>query len=194
MGRHSEECRRLCREPILDGCSRLCYTVLMSDVLFERMGESHRVSVIQLFNHYVESGTAAFSDAALPMDAYDLFLENAKSYPSFVLIDPLSGAVIGFCQLMDWRSSSTFGRTACVGYFLAPARLSQGLGALCLERLTKEAAGMGVRHLIAEVSAENERSLRFHEKHGFRRVALLENIGFKLGREFGIVLMQRDIS
>ena len=166
----------------------------MDDVLFERMGEPHRAAVMQLFNHYVDRGTAAFSDVELPMDAYDLFLENAKSYPSFVLIDALSGAVVGFCRLRGWHPSATFRRTACIGYFLAPSHVSRGLGSLCLDRLIREAEGMGIRRLIAEVSEENERSLRFHEKHGFRRVALLENIGFKLGREFGIVLMQRDIS
>lgn len=184
----------LCGVPVLDGCSRLCYTASMDDVLFERMGEAHRAAVMQLFNIYVESGTAAFSDSALPMDAYDRFLEDAKSYPSFVLMDPLSGAAIGFCMLREWLSSPTFRRTACVTYFLAPAYLSRGLGTLCLNLLIREAEGMGIRHLIAEISAENEVSLHFHEKHGFRRVALLENIGFKLGREFGIVLMQRDIS
>ena len=182
------------RVHILDENARLCYTAPMESVLFERMGESHRAAVINLFNIYAESGTAAFSDAALPTEAYDLFLENARSYPSFVLIDRQSGKVAGFCRLRGWHPLPTFSRTACVGYFLAPSHVSRGLGSLCLDLLIREAKSMGISHLIAEVSSENEASLRFHEKHGFRRAALLENIGFKLGREFGIVLLQRDLS
>ncbi len=70
----------LCGEPILDGCSSQCYTGSMGDVLFERMGEPQRAAVMRPFNHYVERGIASFSDVALPMEAYGLFLENARSF------------------------------------------------------------------------------------------------------------------
>ncbi len=52
---------------------------------------------------------------------------------------------------------------------------------------------MGIRHLIAEVSSENEGSLTFHQKHGFTVVGELKEIGYKLDRTFGVVLLQKTL-
>ncbi len=52
----------------------------MGDVLFERMGEPQRAAVMRPFNHYVERGIASFSDVALPMEAYGLLMEKARSF------------------------------------------------------------------------------------------------------------------
>lgn len=52
---------------------------------------------------------------------------------------------------------------------------------------------MGIKHLVASISSENEASIHFHSNCGFRRAGELSDIGEKLGRGFGVVLMQKDI-
>jgi len=39
--------------------------------------------------------------------------------------------------------------------------------------------------------SQNQQSIRFHEKMGFRHAGLVENIGFKFDRWMDQVLMQR---
>lgn len=66
------------------------------------------------------------------------------------------------------------------------------VGGKCLSKLIEAGKEMGIRHLVASISSENTASLRFHERQGFRRVGELSDIGEKLGRSFGVVLMQKD--
>jgi phosphinothricin acetyltransferase len=45
--------------------------------------------------------------------------------------------------------------------------------------------------MIAGVDADNEGSIRFHERLGFTKAAHLREVGFKFGRWLDLVLMQR---
>ena len=59
--------------------------------------------------------------------------------------------------------------------------------------LEEDAVKQGIRHIIAEISSENEQSMSFHASQGFIHAGRLKNIGFKLGRTFDIIYMQKEI-
>nr|WP_294407044.1 GNAT family N-acetyltransferase [uncultured Clostridium sp.] len=69
----------------------------------------------------------------------------------------------------------------------------KGIGNICLERLEADAKAMGIHQLIAEISSENNASLKFHKKHGFEVAGELKNIGYKLNTSFGVVYMQKTL-
>jgi phosphinothricin acetyltransferase len=53
------------------------------------------------------------------------------------------------------------------------------------------AAAMGKHVMIGGIDADNEVSLRMHERLGFQRVAHLHEVGRKFGRWLDLVLVQR---
>ena len=166
----------------------------MMNIAFEPLCMDHQSAVMSIFNHYVETTTAAFPGKPLPEPLFAVFLKRAEGgYPAYALVDGDSGAVVGFCQLSAYNPFSSFAKTAEVTYFIAADYVGRGLGSKCLEKLTEEGKKMGVAHLVAEVSSENAESLRFHERHGFRRAGELAGVGEKLGRTFGVVYLQKDI-
>ncbi len=160
---------------------------------FEPLADSHRQAVIRIFNHYVTNGTAAFSDAELPESFYHHLLERVKGYPAYAITDGQTGEVVGFCFLSAYKPMPTFRETATITCFIAPSRLGQGIGRMCLGRLEEDAAKQGIRHIIAEISSENEQSMAFHAGQGFVHAGRLKNIGFKLDRTFDIVYMQKEL-
>jgi phosphinothricin acetyltransferase len=52
---------------------------------------------------------------------------------------------------------------------------------------------MGIKHIIADISSENQQSLRFHAKHGFEMCGSLKNVGNKFNRNFDVIYMQKDL-
>lgn len=165
----------------------------MERIEFEPLSDSHRQAVMRIFNHYVVNGTAAFSDAELPESFYPQILERVKGYPAYSVVDRQAGEVVGFCYLSAYKPVPTFRETATVTYFISPSHLGQGIGRICLGRLEEDAAKQGIRHIIAEISSENEQSMSFHASQGFVHAGRLKNVGFKLGRAFDIVYMQKEL-
>jgi phosphinothricin acetyltransferase len=62
-----------------------------------------------------------------------------------------------------------------------------------METLVERARAAGVHVLVAAVDAENEASLRFHERLGFVEVARMPEVGQKFGRWLDLVLLQRIV-
>jgi L-amino acid N-acyltransferase YncA len=69
--------------------------------------------------------------------------------------------------------------------------LHSGIGRLLLPALIEACTAEGFRQMIAYVDAENLPSQNLHEAFGFRRVGLLEGVGYKFGRWTDSLLMQR---
>lgn len=159
---------------------------------FEKLGPEHEVGVLAIMNHYIATGTAAFRNGPAGPEHFAGMLDIAKDYPAWAVVE--GGSVLGFGRLKPYSDNPSFAETAELTYFLAEGSTGRGIGSALLARLEGEARAMGVRTLLASVSAENDGSLRFHEARGFVRRGAFVDIGKKLGRRFSVVWLQKDIA
>ena len=70
-----------------------------------------------------------------------------------------------------------------------PRGLLREEGSRCMADPVARQQGKHV--MIGGVDADNEPSLRFHERLGFTRVAHLREVGFKFGRWLDLIFVQR---
>lgn len=162
-------------------------------IKFEKMDIKHQKSIMKIFNYYIENSTSAFPPTALPEQFFGMLLEKSKGFPAYVVIDSENDEVIGFCMLSAYNPFSTFKETATITYFISKDYVGKGIGKQCLKKLESEALKSGIQHILAEISSENQGSLNFHSKHGFKVCGTLENIGYKLDRKFDVIYMQKDL-
>jgi phosphinothricin acetyltransferase len=153
------------------------------------MSESHRVPVIDIFNHFVTHSFASYLESPVPYDFFDRFLQMSRGYPSVVAMDE-SNAVIGFAFLHPYHPASTFKRTAEISYFILPEHTGKGLGKRVLDSFIEKARAMGIDSILASISSLNAQSLGFHRKNGFRECGRFLNVGRKSGESFDVVWMQ----
>jgi len=91
--------------------------------------------------------------------------------------------------LSAYNPFSTFKETANISYFISQNYVGKGIGEQCLEKLETDAMQVGIKHIIAQISSENQQSLKFHIKQGFEICGTLKIIGIKLGRNFNVIYM-----
>ncbi len=152
----------------------------------------HREPIMDIFNYYVENSFAAYPERALPYEAFDMFLQSSKDYPTAALIDA-SGTVVGFGMLRPHNQMPAFCETAEATYFLHPDHRGRGLGKTLLTDLEKGGRKKGITHILANISSENPESIRFHERNGFVACGRFKGIGKKKGRVFDTVWMQKTL-
>jgi L-amino acid N-acyltransferase len=162
-------------------------------IRFEKMGIEHQKSIMKIFNYYIENSTAAFPVSTLPEQFYPLLMEKIKGYPAYAVLNPEANDVIGFCWLSVYNPFPTFKETANISYFITPDKIGKGIGKQCLDRLETDAMQMGIKHIIAEISSENQKSLNFHTRNGFKTCGVLKQIGNKFNRKFDVIYMQKDL-
>jgi len=158
-------------------------------VEFRPVADYDAKSVIDIFNHYIENGFAAFPERTLPYEAFQMFQQLASGYPFYVL--ETEKRVVGFGFMHSLLRDDTFRRSAEVSYFIAPEHTGKGLGTELLKRLVADAKAKGIDTLLATISSFNEGSIRFHARHGFSECGRFRRVGKKRGRDFDVVWMQR---
>jgi len=149
-------------------------------------------AIADIFNHYVKEGFAAFFEDPVPVQLVGMLEKMAAGYPSVAVADE-SDTCVGFAILHHFRPQPVFLRTAEVTYFIHPQHTRKGLGGEMLDRLIEEAAGQGIRTILACIAAPNEASIAFHRKHGFSECGRFPGVGVKGGETFDLVWMARKI-
>jgi L-amino acid N-acyltransferase YncA len=106
------------------------------------------------------------------------------------------GAVVGFCAYGDFRDSRRWpGYASTVEHtvHVAESHWGSGVGRDLMEALIAHAAAAGKHVIVAAIDAENEGSIRFHERLGFTEVARMPEVGTRFGRWLTLVMLQRTI-
>lgn len=149
-------------------------------------------AITRICNHYIVHSTANFEEH--PTSEADMLALMrsivADGCPYLVAVDDASDAVMGYCYAHQWREKSAYRHTLETTIYLDPAATRQGLGTRLMQVLIDRCRVMGIHTLVADITDENEASLRMHERLGFTAVSHFTQVGLKFGRWLGDVDMQ----
>lgn len=93
-----------------------------------------------------------------------------------------SSPILGFAKSSPWKGRCAYRWTAETSVYLRPDCQGRGLGRALYDRLIDVMRAQGWRTLLGGITQPNDASVRLHEACGFRKVALLERVGWKFDR------------
>jgi phosphinothricin acetyltransferase len=151
-------------------------------------------TIQRIYAHHVRHGFASFEE--VPPDIAELGRRRedilARGLPHLVV--ERDGEVRAFAYAGPYRLRTAYRYTVEDSVYVAPDAIGQGLGRAALTEVIRRATALGMRQMVAVIGdSGNSASIRLHEALGFRRAAVLQAIGFKLGRWVDSVIMQRSL-
>jgi len=152
-------------------------------------------AIRDLYNALIATTTVAWRDDPTTLDeqADALALRRREGYPTLVAED--EGEVIGYTCCTTFRSDRFPGyrHTAELTVHVLADRHGVGVGSALIEALVDRSRAIGLHVLVAAVDADNDASIRFHERLGFTQVARMPEVGRKFDRWLTLVLLHRII-
>jgi len=147
--------------------------------------------LLAIYNEVIATSTAIYTEQPATLDDRVAWWNArvAQGYPVLVATD--SSGVIGFASFGDFRAWPGYRFTVEHSVHVRADRRGSGVGSALMRVLLAKAAGLGKHVMIAGVDADNQASLRFHERLGFSRVAHFSQVGFKFQRWLDLVFLQR---
>ena len=151
-------------------------------------------AIQRIYAHHVLHGFASFEE--VPPDIAELARRRddilARGLPHLVV--ERDGTVRAFAYAGPYRLRPAYRYTVEDSVYVAPDAIGQGLGRAALTEVISRATALGMRQMVAVIGdSGNSASIRLHEALGFRRAAVLQSVGFKLGRWVDSVIMQRSL-
>lgn len=104
------------------------------------------------------------------------------------------GEIAGWTALSRVSAREVYAGVAEVSIYIEKKFQGCGVGSKLLAAVIEESERKGIWTLQAGILAENETSVRLHERHGFRVVGIREKIGRRDGRWRDTILMERRSS
>ena len=142
-----------------------------------------------IFNYYVAHSTCVWTtNPCSEIERKAWYQEHGESMP--ILVARYSGSVVGWGALSSFRAAYTAAGTLEDSIYVHHDFLRQGIGSRLLTELIDAARQKGLRSILANISADQEPSIRLHEKFGFQKVAHLRQVGQKFNQWFDAVYLQ----
>ncbi len=153
------------------------------------MASADADDILAIINHYIASSTFYFSEAPLERSGLSNLLNEESTLPSYVVVRDQQ--LIGFGYAYHFRPESTFSQTVKLTYWLKEGFTQKGIGSKLYTILENELRTLKISSILVNISSENTASLNFHRAMGYQECGNFEKVGYKNGRHFDLVWLQK---
>jgi phosphinothricin acetyltransferase len=151
-------------------------------------------ALARIYGHHVLHSTATFEIEPPSVEEMAGRRARAATLGLPYLVALHGDEVVGYAYASAYRPRPAYRYTVEDSVYIAPEQVGNGYGTLLLQHLIEHCERGPWRQMVAVIGdGENRASVRLHERLGFRRVGVLNLVGFKFGRWVDVVLMQRAL-
>ena len=163
-----------------------------AEVVVREAGVGDLEGLTAIYNEVIANSTAVFSDRPVSVQERGTWLAGRQGdgFPVLVAVDS-GGEVLAFGSLGPFRTWPGYRYTVEHSVHVRADRRGEGIGSTVVALLIERAAALGMHAMIAGVEAENEASIRLHERLGFSAVARLREVAWKFDRWLDLIFLER---
>ena len=147
-------------------------------------------AILDIINYNNLNSTALYEYKMRSYEQQKAILEDKinKHFP--VIVAKQDGKVVGFGMYSEFRFREAYKYTVEHSVYVDKDHHGKGIGKLLLYELIQLAKSQKLHTMIAVIDSENQSSVDFHEKFGFKTVGIIKESGYKFDRWLHSVFMQ----
>lgn len=153
--------------------------------------ERHGEAIREILNEAIENSTALYDYQPRSKESMVDWFEakRAGDFPVIGIESP-AGELLGFGSFGTFRAWPAFKYSVEHSIYVHHEHRGQGLGEKLLIAIIDAAKEQQKHVIIGGIDSTNAASIALHEKHGFNKVGILPQVGFKFGRWLDMAFYQ----
>lgn len=171
----------------------------MSSVQIRPAEISDAENILAIYGYYVEHTAISFEyDVPTLAEFQGRIRKTLAKYPYLVAVR--DGKIVGYTYAGAFIGRAAYDWSAELTIYLSPEEKRRGTGRKLYETIETKLADMGIRNLYACIGdplAEDEyltrNSEKFHAHMGFIKVGTFHKCGYKFGRWYNMIWMEKII-
>ncbi|HEX4807565.1 MAG TPA: GNAT family N-acetyltransferase [Bryobacteraceae bacterium] len=150
--------------------------------------------IAAIYGHYVLNGLASFEEEAPDEGEMRERWRKIDALHLPYLVATVDSEVAGYAYASQYRPRLAYRYSIEDSIYIDVNHQRKGIGRALLSLLIETTVLQGYRQMIAIIGdSANVPSIALHEGFGFRRVGVLESVGYKFERWVDTVIMQRPL-
>lgn len=148
--------------------------------------------ITRIYDQYVVGSPVSFDTEAWSRERRLRWWDEHQGHPRLqVLVAELDGEVVGTAYSSWYRPKDGYRRSLETSIVLDGTHLGRGIGRRLYGELLDRLAAAGAHRAYAVVTIPNEASVALHHRLGFTDVGVEDECGWKLGRYWSTLTLQK---
>ena len=149
--------------------------------------------ILEIYGPYVENTAVSFEYTVPTLEEFtQRFLKITAFFPWLVWEE--EGKVLGYAYGSRAFERAAYQWSAAASIYLCPKACGKGIGKKLYAALEELLKKQGHRKVYAVITTANEDSVAFHRAVGYRHTATMPDVGYKFGKWYGTVWMEKDLN
>ena len=138
-------------------------------------------SILDIYAPFILNTTVSFETEVPSIENFSQrIITNQESWPW--LVYESDGLIAGYAYASKHRERTAYQWSVESSVYVNDRFQQKGIATKLYQTLFQILKFQGCRNVYAGITLPNERSINFHEKMGFNKIADYRNIGYKLNR------------
>lgn len=149
----------------------------------------------EIYNHYIVNTPTTFDLEPFTVERRrtEWFEHYALSGRHRLLVAEQAGAIVGYTTSSRFRPKRAYETTVEMTIISASEAIGKGIGQRLYEVIFDELRGEDVHMAVAGITLPNHASCALHERFGFRRAAVLHEVGRKFGQYWDVAWYEKRL-
>src|SRR5215475_4287656 len=146
--------------------------------------------ILAIYNHAIEHTTAIFEYRPHTMDMRREWFRAKQAAALPVIVAADGGRVAGFASYGPFRAWPAYKYSVELSVYVQINARRHGTGTELVRAIVEEARSRDLHVVMAGITADNDVSLRLHQRLGFVEVAHIPQVGYKFGKWLDLKFLQ----
>lgn len=143
--------------------------------------------VRDIYAYYVKHTSYTFDDIVPEANVFAAKISSPLPF----LVAKDQNEVIAYVYASPFSPRAAYARSVELSIYVRHGVTAQGLGTRLLKTLEYTLQAQGMVVCLANITDNNQGSIRFHQKHGYKQIGHFPWMGYKFGRWCGIVYFMK---
>lgn len=164
---------------------------------FRPATEADAEALAAIYAPYVTDTAITFEYDAPSADEFRQRIKNISAAHPYIVAE-VDGHIVGYAYASPFKSRAAYQWTVETSIYLDHDARGQGFGEALLHELERQLMKQGVKSICACITYQGvpdphmtNASMRFHQRMGYRLVAHFHRCGFKFGRWYDMIWMEK---
>ena len=137
--------------------------------------------ICDIYNHYIRETVVTFEETPIALPEMARRIADVRKRFSWLVIES-EGTVAGYAYASLWKTRSAYRFAVESTIYLAADALGRGLGTPLYSALLETLPQRDAHRVLGCIALPNEASVALHEKLGFKKIGIFDEVGWKFGR------------
>lgn len=152
----------------------------------------HWGEILKIYSPYIENTVVTFEYTVPTLESFCDRCEDIKSKYPFLVCE-IDGHIAGYCYAHPRGQREGYKWSFDLSVYIHPEYHRRHIGKALYKAVCDILKVMGTYNVYGLLSAGNAQSRLFHEGLGFKEVATLPKVGYKLGQWIDLVYYHRSL-